>query len=348
VITMVKVLAARYYEPRKPLKLEQVELPKVQDDDVLVRIKAAGVCHSDLHTINGLFPPAKPPPITLGHEMSGIVEEKGKNVKKVEIGDRVGADYVLSCGTCSYCVAGKDNLCDNFKVMAVNTDGAWTEKIVVPQRHIHRLPHNVGFPEGAIMNCAVMTSYHAMKLAQVSAGDTVLVYGLGGVGINAIQWAKVFGATEIIGVDLEEGKLDLAKRTGATITVNPKDGDPVQRVRELTGGGVDVGFEVIGLVDTVRKMIGCVKKGGKAVMVGMCFDNVPISPVNDVMTPEIKLMSPQDHLKAEIPQVLKLIENGRFDLSHSVSHRLPLKEVNEGVRILNERIGNPVRVVLEP
>ena len=341
-------MAARYYEPHKPLKLEQVELPSVGDGEVLIDIKAAGICHSDLHTINGLFPPAKPSPITLGHELSGVVAEKGKNVKKVEVGDRVGADYVLSCGTCSYCVAGKDNLCDNFKVMAVNADGAWTEKIVVPQRHVHKLPYNIGFPEGAIMNCAVMTSFHAMKLAQVSAGDTVLVYGLGGVGINAIQWAKIFGATEIIGVDIEEGKLKLAKEMGATATVNPRDGDPVKQVRDMTGGGVDIGFEIIGLVDTVRKMIGCVRKSGKAVMVGMCFDNVPISPVNDVMTPEIKIMSPQDHLKAEIPQVLKFIENGRFDLSHAVSHKLPLKDVNKGVQILNERIGNPVRVVLEP
>ncbi len=344
---MEKVLAARYYEPHEPLMLEEVELPPLSDDDVLIDIKAAGICHSDLHTINGLFPPAKPPPITLGHELSGIVAQKGKNVKKAEVGNHVGADYVLSCGTCSYCLAGKDNLCDNFKAMAVNVDGAWTEKIVVPQRHVHKLPRNIGFPEGAIMNCAVMTSYHAMKLAQVSAGDTVLIYGLGGVGINAVQWAKIFGATEIIGVDIEDGKLDLAKQMGATATINAKYEDPVKRVRDMTGG-VDIGFEIIGLVDTVKKMMGCVKKGGKAVMVGMCFDNVPISPVNDLMTSEIKLMSPQDHLKAEIPQVLKFIENGRFDLSRTVSHKLPLKEVNKGVQILEGRIGNPVRVVLEP
>jgi 2-desacetyl-2-hydroxyethyl bacteriochlorophyllide A dehydrogenase len=344
----MKVLAARFYEPHKPLRLEKVELPKVGDDDVLIEIKAAGVCHSDLHTINGLFPPAKPPPITLGHELSGIVAEKGKNVKKVELGDRVGADYVLSCGTCQYCSVGKDNLCDNFKVMAVNVDGAWTEKIVVPQRHVHKLPRNIDFPEGAIMNCAVMTSYHAMKLAQVSAGDTVLIYGLGGVGMNAVQWAKIFGATEIIVADIEDAKLKLAKEKGATVTINPKNEDPVKKVLEITDGGVDVGFEVIGLVETIKKVIACVRKGGKAVVVGMCFDNVPISFVDEVMTREIKLMSPQDHLKSEIPQVIKFIESGRFDLSKSVSHKLPLKDVNEAIRILNERIGNPVRVVLEP
>ena len=341
-------LSARYYEPHTPLRLEKVSLSSLGDDEVLIQVKAAGVCHSDLHTINGLFPPATPPPITLGHELSGIVLEIGKNVKKIQVNDRVGADYVLSCGSCNFCEEGKDNLCSNFKVMAVNCDGAWTEKLIVPQRHVHLLPKNLGFPEGAIMNCAVMTAYHAVKHAQVSAGDTVLVYGMGGVGINAIQWAKIFGATEIIGVDLDDTRLKLAEKMGATATINSKSDDPISKVHDITGDGVDVGFEIIGLVDTAKKMMKCVKKGGRAVIVGMCFDNVPISPVNDLMTPEITLMSPQDHLKSEIPQVIRFIERGRFDLSHEVTHKFPLREVNEAVKVLNERIGNPGRVVLEP
>ena len=343
-----KVLAVRFYEANKPLRIEEVELSPVGDDDVLVEVKAAGICHSELHMINGLFPPAIPPPITLGHEASGIVASKGKNVKNVAIGDRVGIDYVLSCGTCRFCLAGKDNLCDNFKVMMVNADGSWTEKIVVPKRHVHKLPTNLGFAEGAIMNCAVFTSYHAAKLANLRTGETALIYGLGGVGINLVQWARIFGATDIIAVDLEDEKLKLAKQKGATITVNPRNGDPIKQVRDLTEGGVDTAFEVIGLVDTTRKTMGCVKKGGKLVLVGMCFDNVPISTVNDVMTPEIKIMSPQDHVESEIPEVLSYIELGRFDLSGVVSHKLPLNKANEGVEILNKRIGNPVRVVLEP
>lgn len=343
-----KVLAVRFYEANKPLRLEKVDLPSVGDDDVLVDIKAAGICHSELHMINGIFAPASPPPITLGHEASGVVESVGKNVKHIEIGDRVGIDYVLSCGTCKYCLVGKDNLCDNFKVMMVNADGSWAEKIVVPKRHIHKLPANLGFPEGAIMNCAVFTSYHAAKIADLHTGETTLIYGLGGVGINLVQWAKVFGSTDIIAVDLEDEKLDLAKRKGATATVNPKNGDPIKQVKDLTGDGVDTAFEVIGLVDTTRKTMGTVKKGGKVCLVGMCFDNVPISTVNDVMTPEIKIMSPQDHVKSEIPQVIRYIETGRFDLSGVVSHKLPLSEANKGVEMLNKRIGNPVRVVLEP
>ncbi len=345
---MTKVLAARFYERGNPLILEEVVLPPVGDNDVLIEVKASGICHSDLHIINGLVQVGVPPPLTLGHEASGVVIEKGKSVLQVEVGDKVGLDYVLSCGRCRYCLTGRDNLCDNFSVMAFNVDGSWAEKVVMPMRHVHKLPKNIGYPEGAIMNCAVMTAYHAAKLAPVFAGSSVLVYGLGGVGINLVQWAKLFGATEIIAVDLEDSKLQLSKEKGATITINPKGVEVVKQIRDASNGGVDIGFEVIGRVDTERYTIESIRKGGKAVLVGICNEKVPIHVVNDIQVPEIAVMSPQDHLKAEIPQVLKFIESGKFDLTGVVSHRFPLRDANRGVQVLNERIGNPSRIVLEP
>jgi 2-desacetyl-2-hydroxyethyl bacteriochlorophyllide A dehydrogenase len=345
---MARILAARFYQANKPVRLEEVMLPTLGDHDVLVDVKASGICHSDLHTINGLTEPGALPPITLGHEASGIVLETGKNVKNVVVGDRVGIDYVLSCGRCAYCLSGRDNLCDNFSVMAFNVDGAWKEKLVVPARHVHKLPENIGFPEGAIMNCAVMTAYHAAKLAQVFAGSCVLVYGVGGVGINLVQWAKLFGATEIVAVDLEEGKLQLARQKGATVVIDGKNSDIVKRIREATSGGVDIGFEVIGRVDTERYTIESIKKGGKACLVGINFERLPIHVMNDLQVPEVLVMSPQDHLKAEILQVLKFIATRKFDLADVVSHRIPLKEVNEGIDMLNTRRGNPSRIVLEP
>jgi len=318
------------------------------DNDVFVEIKASGICHSELHTLHGRMSPTFTP-ITLGHEASGVVAEKGRNVTNVRIGDRVGVDYVLSCGSCLYCAAGKDNLCDNFSVMAINADGSWAEGVVVPSRHVHNLPSNLDFPEGAIMNCSVFTAYHANKLAEVSAGHSVLVYGLGGVGISVLQWAKIFGANEIIAVDFEEGKLGLAKEKGATRTFNPKNSEnPVKELKEMTNGGVNIGFEVIGRADTTRKTIECVRKGGKVVLVGMCFENWPMNTVNDLQVSEIKVMSPQDHLKAEIPQILKFIESERFDLKNVVTHKISLDDVNRGVEILDKRIGNPGRIVMEP
>ena len=344
---MTKVLAARFYEQKKPLRLEQVDLPTTEEDDVLIDVKASGICHSDVHIVNGLLPPAKVP-ITLGHEISGIVAEKGKNVTGLEIGDCVGVDYVFNCGTCYYCRNGMDNLCDNCKYLVLNLDGGWTEKIVIPRKQVHKLPRNLGFPEGAIMNCAVMTAYHAMKLARISVAESVAVYGIGGIGMQIIQLAKVFGASEIVAVGRNEGKLKMAKEFGATTTINTNEGDPVKMVRDATGGGVDAAFEAIGTVDTVKRTMGFVRKGGRAVIIGIIFDNVPISPGIDLMTPEIGLFGSSDHLKSETREVLSLIEHGRLDLSRSVTHRLPLTEANEGVRILDEEVGNPIRVVLQP
>jgi threonine dehydrogenase-like Zn-dependent dehydrogenase len=233
--------------------------------------------------------------------------------------------------------------------MSFNMDGSWATGTVVPARHVHKLPRNLGFPEGAIMNCSVFTAYHANKLAGTTAGRSVLVYGLGGVGISVLEWASIFGANEIIAVDNEEGKLQLARQKGATHTINAKEvSDPVKEIKSITNGGVDIGFEVIGKVDTTRRTLESVRKGGKACMVGMCFDNWPINTVNDLQVPEVQVMSPQDHLKSEIPEVLKFIESGRYEFKNVVTHRIPLEEVNQGIEILDKRIGNPGRIVLEP
>ncbi len=344
---MGQVIAARFYAAKQPLKLENVQIPPPGDDEVAVEIKAASICHSDLHTLAGRQVPATVP-ITLGHEAAGVVSAKGKNVTNVEVGDRVGIDYVQSCGKCQYCLRGKDNLCDNFAVMSFNREGSWKEEAVVPSRHVHRLPNNIGFPEGAMLNCAVMTAYHAVRYAQQPPGASVLVYGLGGVGLSLLKWAKIAGATDIIAVDLEDEKLKIAKREGATATVNPRNGNPVQEIRKLTGGGVDIGYEVIGKQESERNTISSVRKGGQAVLVGMSWDPIPIHVVDDLQVPEVKVMSPQDHLKSEIPEVLRLIEIGRFTFSDAVTHKFPLGSVNEAVSVLQNRTGNPGRVVLEP
>jgi 2-desacetyl-2-hydroxyethyl bacteriochlorophyllide A dehydrogenase len=344
---MEEALSARFYAAKQPLKLETVQISAMGDDQVLVDVKAASICHSDLHTIAGRQVPATTP-ITLGHEASGVVAAKGKDVTGIEVGDRVGVDYVHSCGRCQYCLKGKDNLCDNFTVMSFNTPGSWAEKVVVPGRHVHRLPANVGFPEGAMLNCAVMTAYHAVKYAQMMPGASVVVYGLGGVGLSLLKWTKIAGATDIIAVDLEEEKLKVARREGATATVNPREGNPVEQIRKLTNGGVDIGFEVIGKTESEKNVVASVKKGGQAVLVGMCWDPLPVHVVNDLQVPEVKIMSPQDHLKSEIPEVLRLIETGRFVFGDAVTHKFPLESANEAVGILQNRVGNPGRVVLEP
>lgn len=232
--------------------------------------------------------------------------------------------------------------------MSFNKEGSWKEKVVVPYRHVHRLPDNIGFPEGAMLNCAVMTAYHAVKYARQPPGASVLVYGLGRVGLSLLKWAKIAGATDIIAVDLEDEKPEIAKREGAKATINPKNGNPFGEIRRLTGGGVDIGYEVIGKQESARNTISSVRKGGEAVFVSMSWDPIPVHVVEDLQVPEVKLMSPQDHLKAEIPEALRLIQIGRFTFADAITHRFPLESANEAVSVLQNRTGNPGRVVLEP
>jgi len=344
---MKQALSARFYAPKQDLKIEDVGVPQIGDNDVEVQIKAAGVCHSDLHTINGKQTP-RLLPVTLGHEASGIVTAIGKLVKNVREGDRVGIDYVWSCGQCKYCLHDKDNLCDNLLIMSSSAEGSWKEIVVANSRHVHKLPDNIGFPEGAMLNCAVMTSYHAVQYAEIRPGLSVLVYGLGGVGMSLLKWAKIAGVSEIIAVDQEEEKLRIARREGATSTINPLDGNPVGEIEKLTQGGVDIGFEIIGKIETYRNTLASVKRGGKAVLVGMCWEPFPIHVLNDLQFREAKLMSPADHIKSEIPEVLRLIETGRYRFGDAVTHRFPLRSANEAVQVLQKRIGNPGRIVLEP
>lgn len=344
---MKQALSARYYGARQALKIEDVSVPSLGEGDVEVEIKAAGVCHSDLHTINGKQTPPLIP-VTLGHEASGVVTGVGKRVKNVREGDRVGIDYVLSCGMCTYCLTGKDNLCDNLAIMSSSAEGSWKEIVVVNSRHVHKLPENIGFPEGAVLNCAVMTSYHAVRFAEIRPGLSILVYGLGGVGMSLLKWAKIAGASDIIAVDQEEEKLRIARREGATSTISPINGNPIEEIKKLTGGGVDIGFEIIGRIETYRNTLASVKKGGKAVLVGMCWEPFPIHVLNDLQFREVKLMSPADHLKSEIPEVLRLIELGSYKFGDAVTHKFPLKSANEAVEVLQKRIGNPGRIVLEP
>jgi alcohol dehydrogenase, propanol-preferring len=341
------MLSARFYAANEKIRVEEVPVPAVGDDDVEVQVKAAGVCHSDLHTINGRQT-ARVVPIALGHEGSGVVVATGKNVKNVAVGDRVGIDYIWSCGQCGFCIAGKTNLCDKKFIMSSGVEGTWRERIVAPSRHVHVLPANISFAEGAILNCAVMTGYHAAKLAETKPGVSVLVYGLGGVGMNVLKWSKIAGAAEIIAVDQDEERLRIAKREGATSTINPTGASPVDEIKRLTGGGVDIGFEVIGKVETYRNTLSSVKKGGKAVLIGMCWEPFPIHVLKDLQFGERRIISPEDHTKPEIYEVLRLIETNRFQFGDAITHKFPLKEVNEAVNVLQNRIGNPGRVILEP
>jgi 2-desacetyl-2-hydroxyethyl bacteriochlorophyllide A dehydrogenase len=339
--------AVVFTEPGKSLRVEDVELPVVTDNDVLVRVKAAGICRSDLHTIHGHIRPGKTP-IILGHEGAGVIARKGKLVTDFSEDDPVVVDYVLSCGNCEYCNVGKHNLCDRINFYGFRLDGTWAEYMAVPATNVFRLPKNVPFDQGALAGCAVVTGYHAMKVSEMTAGNSVAVIGLGGVGSQLLQWCKLFGATDIIGIDVDDYKLKLARELGATATVNARQQNFVETVSELTDGrGVDIGFEAIGSKDANEKLLSIIKKSGKAVIVGMCFDKISVTPV-DLMYKEMQIRSPTEHTKSEMREVLRFLGRGAFDVSKTITKRIPIDKANEGIEMLEKETEKQVRIILEP
>ena len=282
----VAIRAAVLYEFEQPLVVEELELDPPKAGEVLVRMAASGVCHSDLHVIQGIHPTELP--VVLGHEGAGIVEEVGEGVADLVPGDHVLLSWLPYCGRCRQCVRGRPNRCENvawydatmedgtcrfhrngLRIHHYNTS-SFAERSVVPARTAIRVDAELPLTELALLGCAVMTGVGAvLNTARVRPGDTVAVVGCGGVGLSVVQGARIAGATTIVAVDVVPSKLELARELGATQTVDASAGDPVEAVRELVPGGVDHAFEALGRTQTIETTLGLTGRGGQAVLIGM-------------------------------------------------------------------------------
>jgi len=338
--------AARLHRVGEKLKIDSLEMPEVGSNDVLVDIKASGICHSDLNYRDGVSPVGKLP-LILGHEIAGLVSEIGERVKGIEEGDRVCVHYIRSCGNCPYCRAGRENFCEEYQMIGKDVDGGFAEYIAVPSSNVLKLPSALPFEQACILGCAVSTAYHALKRGRISAGETVVVYGVGGLGAQAIQLAKIFSAGKVVAVDTSEEKLKLARKLGADELVNAAVEDPAQRIGSMTDGKLaDLVLDFVGAAKVVEQEIRCVGKGGRMVLVGIGQHDIRISPYKSIIGKEMELVGVNDHLRSELVQLIDIVGSGMMDLSKSITHRVHLDEVNTGLKILEERIGNPIRVVV--
>lgn len=339
--------AAQLHRIGEELKIDRVHVPKVGADDVLVDIKATGICHSDINYRDGVSPVGKLPMI-LGHEIAGVIADVGNRVEGLEEGNRVGIHYVISCGNCVFCRVGRENLCEKYQMIGKDVNGGFAQCIKVPARNVLKLPKSVPLEQGAIIGCAVSTAFHALRRGRVTSGDTVMIYGIGGVGVHAVQLvAKIFKARKIIAVDISDRKLRLAKKLGANEIVNAAEEDPIERIKQITDGRLaDVALEFVGLRKTIEKAIDCVGKGGKTVIVGVGPEDIRVSPYKTMITKEMELIGVNDHLKSEIAQLINFVGSGKIDLSDSITHRVSLENVNQGIEILEKKIRNPIRVVV--
>jgi 2-desacetyl-2-hydroxyethyl bacteriochlorophyllide A dehydrogenase len=340
--------AVRLIKPGQPLEMQEVPVPQVGPKDVLVRIKAAGVCHSDAHYRAGVSP-VHPLPLTLGHEVAGVVEGAGPEVTTLNVGDRVCLHYMVTCGDCVYCSRGSEQFCTSGLMLGKYRDGGYAEYISVPARNAFRLPDEIPLEHGAVMMCSSATSFHALRKGRLKPGETVAVFGVGGLGTSALQLARAFGALDVYAVDINAAKLELAERLGA-IPVNAAESDPLAEIERLTGGrGVDVALELIGLPSTIQQAVKSLAILGRAVVVGITDRPVAIETYQDVMCKEAELIGSSDHLAQEFPILIELARRGALDLSEVVTGALPLDAdaVNQTLDRL-ERFGGDVRVVITP
>lgn len=340
--------AIQLVETGQPLQSREVPLPAIGSSDVLVRVQAAGICHSDVHYRAGTSP-VKSCPITLGHEVSGTVEKAGAQVTAVHSGDRVCVHYMATCGHCHYCSIGHEQFCTRGEMIGKHRDGGYAEYIAVPERSLVRLPDTISFEHGAVMMCSTATSFHALRKGRLQAGETVAIFGVGGLGQSAIQLARACGAFDVYAVDINEKRLALAARLGA-IAIDAQAADPVTEIRRRTGGrGVDVALELIGLPLTMEQAVRVLAIFGRAVIVGITDQPFAVDSYTEVLGKETEIIGSSDHLVTELPLLFQFAERGALDLSQVVTQRVPLEAqaVNAVLDGL-EGFGEGVRAVIVP
>lgn len=340
--------AVRLVAIGEPLALQEVPLPQCGHGEVLVRIKAAGICHSDAHYRAGVSP-AGPLPLTLGHEIAGVVEAVGPWVTRVRPGDRVCLHYLVTCGQCHHCNRGQEQFCVHGRMLGKHRDGGYAEYIAVPERGVVALPDEIPFEHAAIMMCSSATSFHALRKGRLAAGEAVAVFGAGGLGMSAIQLARGLGALEIYAVDINSAKLALAERFGA-IPVNAAQTDPVAEIWRLTGGrGVDVALELIGLPLTMRQAVQVLAIQGRAVLAGIADRPFEVDSYRELVGNEGEIIGCSDHLLQEFPLLIELARRKVLDLSHVVARTVPLEAgpINETLDAL-QRFASEVRTVIVP
>ncbi|MHA1333556.1 MAG: alcohol dehydrogenase catalytic domain-containing protein [Candidatus Odinarchaeia archaeon] len=336
--------AALLVKPKTPLEVKDVEIPKVNKNEVLVKVKACGICHSDLHFIYGDRPTGKLP-IILGHEAAGIVEEVGEEVTDFSKGDRVAINYYFTCGKCPYCRAGLENLCEHIIRFGMDVDGAYAEYTKVPARSLAKIDPEVSFEEAAVATDAVATPYHALKdSGNLRINDTVAIYGIGGLGINAVQIAHISGA-RVIAIDIVDEKLDLAKQLGADETINAKNEDPVEKIMTLTNNkGVDLAVEFIGLPKTIVQAINSVKRSGRAVLVGFSPRDIQVNPT-ELILKEVSIKGSRGLLHRTLIEVLTLVKEKKINLKPVITNIFSIDEINEGISQLRE--GKTIRSIVK-
>ena len=340
--------AVQLVEIGAPLEDAEVGLPEIGPSEVLIRVAACGICHSDAHYRSGISS-IDPLPVTLGHEVAGRVETVGREVHHVSSGDRVYVHYLISCGCCDFCRRGHEQFCSKGQMIGKHCDGGYAEFIKVPGRNVFVLPDEISFELGAIMMCSSATALHALNKARLKSDESVAVFGFGGLGFSALQLARAFGCHEVYVVDINPAKLASIAAFGG-IAIDATAGDPVEQIREATDGkGVDVSIELVGSATTMGQAVRCLGVFGRAALVGLTAETMSVLPYPEVINKEVEIIGVSDHLATELPLLMQFARNGKLCFPQGTlrSVGLDAMQINAALNEV-EKSSDHVRTVIVP
>src|SRR5437763_921289 len=332
----------------KALEDAEIAVPDVGPSDLLIRGEAARVCHSDAHYRAGVSQ-SDNLPVTPGHEVAGHVEEVGPEVSNVAVGDRVCLHYLVHCGTCGFCVRGWEQFCRSGQMIGKHRDGGYAEFINVPANNVFALPDEISFEVGAIMMCSSATALHALNKARLKPGESVAIFGFGGLGFSALQLARALECGEIYVVEINPAKLASIRKLGA-VAIDANAADPVEQIKEATGGkGVDVSLELIGSAKTMRQCVLCLGPLGRAALVGLTIESMSIFPYTELINRETEIIGVSDHLATELPALIEFARSGKLRFPPETLRVVDLDagQVNAALNALQHSIDH-VRTVIVP
>ena len=341
--------AERFYADTKTVVVEDVPIPEPGPGEVLVKVAFCGICHSDLSLINGTFP-AQRPVVTQGHEASGTIAKLGAGVDGWSVGDRVVVAAGRPCGGCPNCRRGDVGNCLRLQLMAFAYDGAWAEYTVALAAGLTRVPDNVPLEQAAILADAVSTPFGAVvHTGKVGIGESVGVWGVGGIGTHIVQLSRLVGAAPIIAVDINPVVRDRALELGADHAFDSRDPDLKATIADVTGGrGLDVAFDAVGLKITFEQALDCLTVGGRMVGVGMSAESPTVGPTSMFGLFQKKVLGHLGYENSDIETLARLVSLGRLDLSRSISRIVGLEEIQAGIDALDHADGNPIRILVAP
>jgi propanol-preferring alcohol dehydrogenase len=340
--------AVRLVDVGKPLAQADIPVPEIGSSDVLIRVAAAGICHSDAHYSAGISQ-IDSLPVTLGHETAGRVEKVGAQVANLAAGDRVCVHYLVTCGRCDFCKRGQEQFCRQVQMIGKHRDGGYAEFIKVPGANAFPLPDEIPFEAGAIMMCSSATAFHALNKARFKAGESIAIFGFGGLGFSALQLARAFECGDAYVVEINAAKLAVAATMGA-VAIDARAADPVEQIRNATAGkGVDVALELIGSAKTMRQAVLCLGPLGRAALVGLTAESMSIFPYAELINKEAEIIGVSDHLARELPALIELARSGklRFPVETLRIVDLDAVQINAALGSLQDSIDH-VRTVIVP